>query len=355
MDTEAEDTASLAALLHAERVARSLSVQDLLKRLQLGSRFKPRRADAFAALCRAARIEPQDAVPTVAAPTFARLVRKALPGASPTTGPALLVRESRPFEPDLADLHDQMMLRLLVGLGSTGMTVWILRTPQSHVRPLAWLLKRLPARPATIVSVGRLRPACLALLRDLAPMVRLGVRSLSTRQVPCVEHDARLEAWAIAAYAAEHEIDQIGFLADLADPAGIRRVEAEDLALLSELTGAAHNRHIDVPANLTFWIEASASLASCGVLPALARHLRSSDLLIVAGAARAAEVVATLASPDGPRVVCRHWSAAGTPSVPVIGRDLDQLALAVVARVLSCDSLPAEAAVLVPPTWHRRP
>jgi hypothetical protein len=355
MATRPEDTACLATLLHAERLARSLSAQGLLERLQLAGRFQPHRTDAFENLCRAARIDPRDGVPATAAAGISRLLHRARLRRGAITGPVLLICESRPFEPDLADPQDQVMLRLLAGLSALGATGWVLRTPRSHVRPLTWLLKGLPARPAAIIVVGRLTPACVAVLRDLVPVVRLGVRSLSTGQVPCVEYDAHLEAEAIASYATANSIEQVGFLADFAKPAGKRCIRAEDLAALNALTGAAQNRHIDVPANLTFWIDASESMASCGILTRIARHLRSRDLLVVAGARRATEAAAAMDSQDVPRIVCRHWSAAGTPAVPVIGPDLDQLAMVLLARLLRGDYLPAEAAVLVPPTWHRPP
>lgn len=355
MDDRLEDIACLAALLHAERLARSLSVRGLLERLQIAGRFQTRRTDTFASLCQAARIDTANPIPTTVTAGIGRLVRRARLGAAAISGPVLLVCESTPFQPDLADPHDQVMLRLLAALGTLGLTGWILRTPRSHVRPLKWLLKGLPSKPAAIVSVGRLAPACLAVLRDLAPVVRLGVRSLSTNQVPCVEYDTHLEAWAIASYAAANGIEQVGFLAEFAKPSGRRCIRAEDLAALNALTAASHNRHIDVPVNLTFWIDPAQSLASCGVLARIARHLRSQDLLVVAGGSRATEAATAMDGYEDPRIVCRHWSVAGVPSVPVIGPDLDQLALVLLARLLRGDHLPAEAAVLVPPTWHRPP
>jgi hypothetical protein len=263
----------------------------------------------------------------------------------------LLVCESQPFEPDPGSLHDHVLLRLLRGAAAGGMEGWILRL-RTQSRSLRRQLRQLPAKPGVIVSVGVADQACLELLQELSPVVRLGTRSTAMPPIACVEYDSQLEARAIASYAAAHKLEQIAFVGCIDRLAGRRCMAARDMAVLSALVAQAHGRYITLPSHLTFWIDAGRDLRSAGVLSKIAGHTESRVLAVVSGPGWAGELARAGGTGAG-RIVCRRWSAAGAAGVPVIGPDLDQLARVVLARALGRDGLPSEAAVLVPPTWHR--
>lgn len=352
MDMQASNHASLAKLLEAERAARPLPADALLRRLQISMRFQPARRQEYVSLSLAAQTTMQEdrrSVPDV------RLAGKA-GGVTPAeTGPVLLVCESQPFAPILHRQQDQMLLRLLAGLEQTGATGWIVRTPRTRVRPLIWLLRNLPARPAAIIAVGISHPPSLQTLQQVAPVVRLGTRSASIRAIACVEHDAWLEAHKIASYAAGHKAEQIAFVAGIDRLAGKRRIDGGDFGVLSVLVAESHNRHIAVPGHLTFWVDQQQTLKEAGILPRIIRQATSHVVLVVSNPAWAGEVAAVLAGREGVRVICRHWSAEESAGVPTIGPDLDQLARVVLARLPGRDNLPSDTAMLVAPTWHRRP
>jgi hypothetical protein len=191
------------------------------------------------------------------------------------------------------------------------------------------------------------------MLGELAPVVRLGMRSMAMRRIACAEYDAQLEACAIASYAAAHKLEQIAFVGCIDRTAGRRRISARDIAVLGALAVQAHSRHIAMPRHLTYWIDAGRDLRSAGVLSKIAGHVGTRVLAVVSGPGWAGELAQAAGGTGAGQIVCRHWSAEGAAGVPVIGPDLDQLAGVVLARALGRDGLPSEAAVLVPPTWHR--
>jgi hypothetical protein len=345
MDIDPAKLASLAVLLRAELLAQPHPAAAIQQRYRLSSLFQSRRRQVHAALSQAM------AIASVAATS-----RLKTAGTRPDTestgakGSVLLVCESQPFEPNLDSLCDQLQLRLLTGVEAAGMAGWILRL-RTRPRSLRRQLGQLPARPAVIVSVGVSDQACLELLRELAPVARLGMRSTAIRRIACVEYDARLEAGEIASYAATHKMEQIAFVGCIDRVAGRRRISARDIAVLSALAVQAHGPNIAVPSALTFWIDAGRDLRSAGVLSKIAAHTESRVLAAVSGVGWARELARAAGTGAG-QIVCRHWSAEGAGGLPVIGPDLEQLARVLLARALGQDHLPTEAAVLVPPVWH---
>ncbi len=337
MDIEAQSLASLAALLQAERLALGISAGSLRRRYDLSRRLQPRRGAVYASLSQAVNEHGSDNGDVAVGETATR--------------PALIVSDSRAFEPDLASLHDQVLLRLLAGVRQVGLQGWILRT-RPRVRPLKWLLAHLPDKPSIIIAAGLSDPDCLELLQGLAPLVRLGPRSASTRRVPCVEYDAQQEAVAITTCAATARIEHIAFIGTMDRAAGKRRLRDSDFAVLSALAAQAQNRHINVLGSLTFWLEAGQDLQSAGILERLTRHGLSRVLTVAAGPGPAGELARAAGGETG-HIICRHWSAEGPAGVRVIGANPAQIARVVLARALGRDGLPGEAAVLVPPVWHR--
>ena len=338
MDADPLQLASLALLLRAELLAQPVPAATIQERYRLSARFRPRSAKDYEILSKA----------------LASCITCRKPACRPSErrAPVLLVCESHPFEPNLASLHDQVLLRLLTSLEAAGMEGWILRL-RARPRPLRQRLGQLPARPSVIVSVGVADQACLGLLQELAPVVRLGARSTPMQRIACVEYDAQMEAYAIASYAAAHKMEQIAFIGPIGRTAGRRCIAGNDVAVLTALTRQAHGWNITVPSHLTFWMDASQNLQSAQILPKIAEHLASRVLAVVSGPAWALELAQT-AEAGATHIVCRHWSAEGTPGLPVIGPDLEQLVRVLLARALNRDGLPAEVAVLVPPTWHRQ-
>jgi hypothetical protein len=350
MGTEADNLASLAALLHAECLGRNLSPSALAERFSQSERFKPLRSNVYAALRRAAQMPPPPADRPLA--PMAATIRQVGLEAADCRGPVLLVCESAPFWPDLGRAQDQILLRLLAGLEGLGVPAWILRTPRAGSRPLLWLLAGLPERPAGIVAVG-VSNRSLEALTHLAPVVLIGPRSMSRRAVPCVEHDARLEAAAIASYAADHGAQQVAFVAGLDTASALRRMTIQDVSILSALIPEAHNRHIAVPVSLTWWVETGQSLEQADILPRLIRHARSRILPVVSGPSWTAEAARALGNLGVSHILCRHWSAIDTPTVPVVGPDLDRLVLTTLTQLLGRNRLPANVAAMVAPAWHQ--
>ncbi len=337
MGTEAQRLASLALLLHAEQRALGVPDSDLLRRYDLNRRFQPRRAALYADLSQALVTHGSD--------------NRADLADMPAAGPVLIACDSLAFQPDLDSLRDQVLLRLLAGLGQAGLQGWILRT-RPRPRSLKGLLARLSARPSAVIAAGLSEPACLELLQGLAPLTRFGPRSAAVGQVPCVEYDAQLEAVQIASCAAAARTEHIAFIGMMDNTSGMRRMNPADFAVLSALVVQAQNRHIGMPGGLTFWLDAGRDLQSAGIAQRLTKHGLSRVLAVASGPGPAGEL-ARAAGGDTGHIICRHWSADGPAGVRVIGPDPDQVARVVLARALGRDGLPPEAAVLVPPAWHR--
>jgi hypothetical protein len=338
MDADPLQIVSLTSLLRAELLAQLVPATTIQERYRLNARFRPCIAERCGILAKALAL----ASPAVREPAVSASV----------AAPILLVCESQPFEPDLASLHDQVLLRLLTSLEATGMEGWVLRL-RARLRPLRQRLRQLPARPSAIIALGVVDEACLGLLQELAPVVRLGVRSTPMRRIACVEYDAQMEAYAIASYAAAHKMEQIAFVGPIGKTAGRRSIADNDVAVLNALTRQAHGWNVAVPSHLTFWIDASQNLRFAQILPKIAEHLASRVLAVVSGPAWALALAQT-AGAGASHIICRHWSAERASGLPVIGPDLEQLVRILLARALNQDGLPTEAAVLVPPTWHRQ-
>ena len=140
----------LAVLLEAERIARGLSGSDLRERLARGRQFNLRRAAYFQALLDAT--ESPTWPGTAGEAAFGGSVADKLRGLGldqpSLAGPVLLVCEGRPFCPDLDSPIDQLLIRLLGGLGGLGIDAQVLRLPRRSKRVLQWLLGKLPALDA---------------------------------------------------------------------------------------------------------------------------------------------------------------------------------------------------------------
>lgn len=335
MDADPCQLALLARLLRAELPAQPAPATAILERYRRSARFQPGRAKHYEVLSQALNLA----------------ARQPAAGAS-AAAPVVMVCESRPFEPDVGSLHEQVLVRLLASLEAAGMPGWVLRL---HVRPraLRQRLGQLPARPSAIVAMGVTDSACLEMLREVAPVVQLGMRSLPVRGVACVQYDTAMEAYAIASYAAAHKLEQISLIAPIDRAAGRRWLANEDAAVLAGLIRQAKGWNISLPGRLTFWVDTGLSLRAAEVLSKVAAPLPPHVLAVVSGTVWAQEL-AGLSGVDARHIVCRHWSAEGTAKMPVIGPDLEQLAEILLARALKRDGLPAEATVLVPPTWHRQ-
>lgn len=353
--------AMLPMLLEAERAARGLSQADLLGRLHACPPRCPARRTRFDALLQAARLLPPPVpyLPADAWPALHRAtadLRSAGAHACIPAGPILLVRESRAFDPDLRSPQEPMLGGLLAGLAELGREGWLLRLPRRNARLLKALLNRLPRRPAAIISVDLAQPACLEALEQIAPVVKLALQSTFNRQSRLVAHDTATEAAEIAALGLAWQADQVAFVGLLLRVAGRRHLSAADSRLLTLLAVEMQNRHISLPSQLQFWVDDSRSLQDAGLLPHLVPQLRPHTLVVVTGPQHAAETAAGLATRPHAGLLCRHWSAATVvEGIPILGADIDLLAAATLVRLMDAAALAPQAAVLVPPKWHRPP
>ncbi len=245
-------------------------------------------------------------------------------------------------------------MRLVGALEESGTAVWVVALPRRSVRVCSRLVAMLPGESAAIVAVDVCRPDCIAVLRQRAPVVQVGLKETASRRTACVVHDTQLEAGEIVRLAAERGAEQIACIGAVRRVAGRRRICYADARLVSLLAMEGQNHHISVPAHLQMWADAGQPLTETGGLARWTGYDLSKTVLVVDGSAWAGEVTEQLGDKSLGGIVCRDWRGDADGRWVTVGPDLDLLTTAVLQRVTGAAGIPEGVAMAVPPKWIGR-